>query len=82
MLQLMMYSRVMATVVNPQALILVRAMLSRRGTTPQATMATTGFTIRCDNRRNPIGAKLDTAAITPRRFERAAVRANGPPVVF
>ena len=54
---------------NRDPLTQVRAMQSRRVTTPQALMAATKATVCSDYGRNPNGAKLYTAGIRRRRFE-------------
>jgi hypothetical protein len=63
MLQLTAHSLVTAAAVNPEALTQVRAMRSRRVTTPLALMAATKATVRSDYGPNPNGAKLNTAGI-------------------
>jgi hypothetical protein len=54
---------------NRDPLTQVRAMQSRRVTTPQALMAATKATVCSDYGRNPNGAKLYTAGIRRRRLE-------------
>jgi hypothetical protein len=67
--QLTMHSLVMGAAVNLAVLTQVRAMRSRRVTTPSAPMGVTGPTVRCDDRPNPNGAKLNTAGTTLGRLE-------------
>ena len=68
MLQLALHSLGMGALVSPEASPQVRAMLSRRVTTPWTLMAAAGPTIRSDCRPNLSGAKLDTTGVL--RFER------------
>jgi hypothetical protein len=70
MLQSTMHSLVMGAAVTPEPLTQVRAMRSRRVTTPQALLAATKAIGRSAYGPNPNGAKLYTAG-TPRcRFKR------------
>ena len=70
MLQLTMHSLVMGAAVNLEPLIQVRAMRSRRVTTPETLMAATKVTVRYDSRPNPNGAKLYTVGIRQRHSKR------------
>ena len=70
MLQSTTHSLVTGAAVNPELLIQVRAMRSRRVTTPEARMAATKATIRSDYGPNPNGAKLYTAGMHRRHPER------------
>jgi hypothetical protein len=72
-----MHSLVMGAAVNREPLTQVRTMQSRRVTTPQALMAATKATVRSDYGPNPNGAKLYTAGIRRRRFERPRSEAHG-----
>ena len=65
-----MHSLVMGAAVNPEALTQVCAMQSHRVTTPEALMAAAKATVRCDDRPNRNGAKLNAAGIRRRRLER------------
>src|SRR5215471_2922774 len=75
--QLTMRLPVLGAAVNPEALTQAHAMRSRRVTIPSAPMEGTAPTVRCDDRPNPNGAKLNTAGTTPRTLERS--RAEGFP---
>jgi hypothetical protein len=70
MLQLPMHSLGIGAMVSPKPLTQVRAMRSRRVTTPQALMAAAKATGRNGYGPNQNGAKLYIVGISWRRFKR------------